>query len=167
MRQTWISKGLARVDHLIDYRTVDWQKRETPCGPAVELVLEAIGDLLRGYRLLAPGSGSSCLECRRRSPTRREECSACCPCSRSTPWLQFNPLSLMNANGEVFGVSGRPAVLLAHPAYRALAARRPHVARSGPPKEAMAVLSDRGPRRLRHRDRLVDRSAEGGDAQPH
>ena len=31
----------------------------------------------------------------------------------STPWLQFNPLSLMNANSGVFGVNwGRPAVPL-------------------------------------------------------
>ena len=53
--------GAARVDHLIDRRTVDFEARarQIAGGLVVELVLEAIGgdSLKKGYRLLAPTGG--------------------------------------------------------------------------------------------------------------
>ena len=59
MRQSLdFESGPARVDHLIDHRTVDFEARarQITGGLAVELVLEAIGgdSLKKGYRLLAP-----------------------------------------------------------------------------------------------------------------
>jgi NADPH:quinone reductase-like Zn-dependent oxidoreductase len=83
------------VDHLIDYRTEDFEARarQITGGRGVELILDAIGgdSLKKGYRLLAPTAGSACSASRRRRRTRREECSACCPCSRARPGFSSIP----------------------------------------------------------------------------
>jgi NADPH:quinone reductase-like Zn-dependent oxidoreductase len=77
------------VDHLIDYRTEDFEARarQITGGRGVELILDAIGgdSLKKDYRLLASTGRSGCLGFRRRPRTRREGCSACCPCSRARP----------------------------------------------------------------------------------
>jgi synaptic vesicle membrane protein VAT-1 len=77
------------VDHLIDYRTEDFEARarEITGGRGVELILDPIGgdSLKKGYRLLAPTGLSPYLARRRRPRARREGCSACCPLSRARP----------------------------------------------------------------------------------
>src|SRR5271165_3061430 len=74
----------------------------------------------------------------------------------STPWPQFDLLSLTNADRGVFGVNWgvRPCANPAYPVCRALATRRPHAGRSGRPKR-----SDGGPRRPRPRMLRTSESA--------
>jgi NADPH:quinone reductase-like Zn-dependent oxidoreductase len=80
------------VDHLIDYRTEDFEARarEITGGRGVELVLDAVGgeSWKKGYRILAPTGRLGMLTV-----------------LAGTPWFQFNPISLMNANKGVFGVN--------------------------------------------------------------
>jgi len=97
------------ADHLIDYQTEDFEKRarEFTEGRGVELILDAIGgeSLKKGYRLLAPTGRlgmfgiSSAVTQKERRPLAMLTMLA------RTPWFQFNPLSLMNANKGVFGVN--------------------------------------------------------------
>ena len=145
--------GPPRVDHLIDHRTVVFEARARPCGAAVELVLEAIGgdSLRKGYRLLAPTDRLGMFGVSSAVANKTGGMFGMLSMLASTPWLQFNPLSLMNANSGVFGVNWgvRRCPNSAHPAYRALAARRPHAARSGPPKRGDGGPQRPRPRRLR------------------
>ena len=97
------------VDHLIDYRTEDFEKRARAItqGRGLELILDAVGgaSFKKGYRLLAPTGrlgmfGASSLAAgKTRSPAALFRMLA------ETPWLQFNPLALINANKGVFGVN--------------------------------------------------------------
>ncbi|HYC57017.1 MAG TPA: medium chain dehydrogenase/reductase family protein [Candidatus Binatia bacterium] len=97
------------VDHLIDYRTEDFEKRarQITGGRGVELILDAVGgdSFKKGYRLLAPTGRlgmfgmSAAASGKERSIVRALRTVA------SMPWLQFNPPSLLNANKGVFGVN--------------------------------------------------------------
>lgn len=95
------------VDHLIDYRTEDFEARarEITNGRGVDLILDAIGgeSWKKGYRLLAPMGrlgifGASVL-------VGGSKWADTLALLVHTPWFQFNPLSLMNANKGVFGVT--------------------------------------------------------------
>jgi NADPH:quinone reductase-like Zn-dependent oxidoreductase len=68
----------------------------------VELVLDAVGrdSLKKGYRLLAPRSG-----CLAAATNNTGGMFGMLSTLASTPWLHFNPLSVMNANRKVFGVN--------------------------------------------------------------
>jgi synaptic vesicle membrane protein VAT-1 len=99
---------------MIDHRTMDFEARarQITGGPAVELILDAIGgdSLKKGYRLLAPDRPTrhvwSVV-----GATNKTGMFGMLSTLAGTPWLQFNPLSLMNANKGVFGVDlGRPVV---------------------------------------------------------
>jgi NADPH:quinone reductase-like Zn-dependent oxidoreductase len=95
------------VDHLIDYRTEDFEARtrEITNGRGVELILDAVGgaSLRKGYRVLAPTGRigvfgiSSAVTGKTRSVLELLRMLV------STP--RFNPLSLMSANKGVFGVN--------------------------------------------------------------
>jgi synaptic vesicle membrane protein VAT-1 len=96
------------VDHLIDYRTEDFEERarQITGGRGVELILDAVGgdSLKKGYRLLAPTGrigafGASSAAGKGAGYLGMVSMLA------NTPWVQFNPLSLMNANKGVFGVN--------------------------------------------------------------
>jgi synaptic vesicle membrane protein VAT-1 len=97
------------VDHLIDYRTEDFETRtrELTNGRGVELILDAVGgdSFKKGYRVLARTGrlgvfgASSMAGGKERSVLRMFGMLV------NTPWFQFNPLSLMNANKGVFGVN--------------------------------------------------------------
>jgi NADPH:quinone reductase-like Zn-dependent oxidoreductase len=97
------------VDHLIDYRTEDFESRtrEITKGRGVELILDAVGgeSWKKGYRVLAPTGRlgvfgiSSAVSGKERSLVRMMATLA------RVPWFQFNPLSLMNANKGIFGVN--------------------------------------------------------------
>jgi synaptic vesicle membrane protein VAT-1 len=95
------------VDDLIDYRKEDFETRgrEITDGRGVDLILDAVGgeSWKKGYRLLAPTGrlgifGASVLV------GGRGKLADTLALLVSTPWFQFNPLSLMNANKGVFGV---------------------------------------------------------------
>jgi hypothetical protein len=72
--------GPARVDHLIDRRTMDLEARarQITGGRAGELILDAIGGVSpkKVIAYLRRPAGSGCLAFRRRLPTRREGCFA-------------------------------------------------------------------------------------------
>jgi synaptic vesicle membrane protein VAT-1 len=97
------------VDHLIDYRTEDFETRtrEITGGRGVELILDAVGgeSWKKGYRVLAPTGrlgmfGASSLV----SGKQRNVLSMLSMVAK-TPWFAFNPVRLMNANKGVFGVN--------------------------------------------------------------
>jgi NADPH:quinone reductase-like Zn-dependent oxidoreductase len=97
------------VDHLIDYRTEDFEKRarEITQGRGVELILDAVGgeSLKKGYRLLAPTGRLGIFGASSAATNKTGGMLGMMSMLAGTPWLQFNPLSLMNANKGVFGVN--------------------------------------------------------------
>lgn len=96
------------VDHLIDYRTEDFESRarEITGGRGVELILDAVGgdSLKKGYRLLAPTGRLGMFGVSSAVTGKGAGYLGMAAALVKTPWLQFNPLSLMNANKGVFGV---------------------------------------------------------------
>jgi synaptic vesicle membrane protein VAT-1 len=96
------------VDWLIDYRTEDFEKRarEITGGRGVELILDAVGgdSLKKGYRLLAPTGRLGMFGASSAVTTKGAGYLGMVSTLAKTPWVQFNPLSLMNANKGVFGV---------------------------------------------------------------
>jgi synaptic vesicle membrane protein VAT-1 len=97
------------VDHLIDYRTEDFEARarQITDGRGVELILDAVGgdSLKKGYRLLAPTGRLGVFGASSAATNKTGGKFGLVSMLASTPWLQFNPLSLMNANKGVFGVN--------------------------------------------------------------
>ena len=97
------------VDHLIDYRTEDFEARarQITGGRGIELILDAIGgdSLKKGYRLLAPTGRLGMFGASSAATNKTGGMFGTLSMLASTPWLQFNPLSLMNANKGVFGVN--------------------------------------------------------------
>jgi synaptic vesicle membrane protein VAT-1 len=97
------------VDELIDYRTEDFEARvrEMTNGRGVELILDAIGgdSWKKGYRLLAPTGRLGVFGVSAAVTGKSRNMLAMLGLLVTTPWFQFNPLSLMNANKGVFGVN--------------------------------------------------------------
>jgi NADPH:quinone reductase-like Zn-dependent oxidoreductase len=97
------------ADHLIDYRTEDFEKRarEITEGRGVELILDAVGgeSLKKGYRLLAPTGRLGIFGASSAATNKTGGMLGMMSMVARTPWFQFNPLSLMNANKGVFGVN--------------------------------------------------------------
>src|SRR5580693_9394031 len=97
------------VDHLIDYRTEDFETRtrEITNGRGVELILDAVGgdSLKKGYRLLAPTGRLGIFGASSAATKKGAGYLGMASMLVNTPWVQFNPLSLMNANKGVFGVN--------------------------------------------------------------
>ena len=97
------------VDHLIDYRTEDFEKRarEITQGRGVERILDPIGGelLKKGYRLLAPTGRLGIFGASSAARSKTGGMLGMASMLAGTPWLQFNPLSLMSANKGVFGVN--------------------------------------------------------------
>jgi synaptic vesicle membrane protein VAT-1 len=97
------------VDYLIDYRTEDFEKRARAItgGRGVELILDAVGgdSLKKGYRLLAPTGRLGVFGASSAAANKKAGYLGMATMLAKTPWLQFNPLSLMNANKGVFGVN--------------------------------------------------------------
>jgi threonine dehydrogenase-like Zn-dependent dehydrogenase len=93
--------------HLIDYRTEDFEAcaRQATNGSGVELILDAVGrdSLKKGYRLLAPTGRLGVFGASSAATNKTGGKFGLVSMLASTPWLQFNPLSLMNANKGVFG----------------------------------------------------------------
>jgi synaptic vesicle membrane protein VAT-1 len=97
------------VDHLIDYRTEDFEERarQITGGRGVELILDAVGgdSLKKGYRLLAPTGRLGAFGASSAAASKGAGYLGMMSMLANTPWVQFNPLSLMNANKGVFGVN--------------------------------------------------------------
>jgi NADPH:quinone reductase-like Zn-dependent oxidoreductase len=97
------------ADHLIDYRREDFEKRarEITGGRGVELILDAIGgnSFKKGYRLLAPTGRLGMFGVSSAATGKTRSLSGLVSMLAGTPWLQFNPLALINANKGVFGVN--------------------------------------------------------------
>jgi NADPH:quinone reductase-like Zn-dependent oxidoreductase len=97
------------VDHLIDYRTEDFEARarEITGGRGVELILDAVGgdSWKKGYRLLAPTGRLGVFGVSALASGKERSTLAMLRVIARIPWFQFNPLSLMNANKGVFGVN--------------------------------------------------------------
>src|ERR1700733_531729 len=97
------------VDHLIDYRTEDFEERarQITGGRGVELILDAVGgdSLKKGYRLLAPTGRLGMFGASSAATGKARGYLGMASMLANTPWVQFNPLSLMNANKGVFGVN--------------------------------------------------------------
>jgi len=97
------------VDHLIDYRTEDFEARTRAItnGRGVELILDAVGgeSWKKGYRVLAPTGRLGMFGISAAVTRKERSILGMLSVLASTPWLQFNPLSLMNANKGVFGVN--------------------------------------------------------------
>ena len=97
------------VDHCIDYTTEDFEERVRvlTAGRGVELALDAVGgdSFKKSFRCLAPSGrmGMFGMSTSIRGKKRRR---LALPLSAlSIPWLQFNPLVLINQNKGVFGVN--------------------------------------------------------------
>ena len=97
------------VNHLIDYRTEDFEVRARGItgGRGVELILDAVGgdSLKKGYRLLAPTGRLGIFGASSAATKKGAGYLSMASMLVNTPWVQFNPLSLMNANKGVFGVN--------------------------------------------------------------
>lgn len=100
---------LLGVDRLIDYRTEDFEVRvrEITGGRGVDLILDAVGgeSFKKGYRILAPAGRLGMFGVSSLASGKKRNVSALLSMLVNTPWFQFNPLQLMNANKGVFGVN--------------------------------------------------------------
>lgn len=97
------------VDHCIDYTREDFEKRvsEITGGRGVELVLDAVGgeSFKKSYRSLAPTGRLGMFGASSMAQGQTKNPLALLKLAASMPWLQFNPVALMNANKGVFGVN--------------------------------------------------------------
>jgi synaptic vesicle membrane protein VAT-1 len=97
------------VDHLIDYRTEDFEMRARAItdGRGVHLILDPVGgdSLKKGFRLLAPTGRLGVFGASTLAQGKTRSLVGALSMLASTPWLQFNPLALMNVNKGVFGVN--------------------------------------------------------------
>ena len=97
------------VDHLIDYTREDFEARtrEITGGRGVELILDAIGgeSVKKGFRVLAPTGRLGMFGASSMATGRTRNPLAMLSFAVKTPWLQFNPVALMNENKGVFGVN--------------------------------------------------------------
>ena len=101
-------RGLG-VDHLIDYRSEDFETRarEITKGRGVELILDAVGgdSFKKGYRLLSPTGRLGMFGISSAATGKEPSMVSMLRTIASMPWFQFTPLSLLNANKGVFGVN--------------------------------------------------------------
>lgn len=101
-------KGLG-AEHLIDYTREDFESRvnEITDGRGVELVLDAVGgdSFKKSFRVLAPTGRLGMFGMSAAATGTRKSWLGFARAAAAMPWLQFNPLTLMNANKGVFGVN--------------------------------------------------------------
>src|SRR5579871_451442 len=97
------------VDHLIDYRTEDFETRtrEITNGRGVELILDAVGgeSWKKGYRVLAPTGRLGMFGASSLASGKERNVLSMFSTLANTPWFPFNPLLPMNVNKGVFGVN--------------------------------------------------------------
>jgi NADPH:quinone reductase-like Zn-dependent oxidoreductase len=97
------------VDHLIDYRREDFEKRtmDISQGRGVELILDAVGgdSFKKGYRVLAPTGRMGMFGMSSAATGKQRNILSLVRTLASMPWLQFTPVSLIDQNKGVFGVN--------------------------------------------------------------
>jgi NADPH:quinone reductase-like Zn-dependent oxidoreductase len=97
------------VDDLIDYRNEDFETRvrDITNSRGVELIIDAVGgeSWKKGYRVLAPTGRLGVFGVSAAATGKERNLLGMLALLAKTPWFQFNPLSLMNANKGVFGVN--------------------------------------------------------------
>ncbi len=97
------------VDHCIDYRTEDFERRvdEITHGAGVELVLDAIGgtSFKKSFRCLAATGRLGMFGISSAATGKRRSWAAFLKLGATMPWFQFTPPALMNQNKGVFGVN--------------------------------------------------------------
>jgi synaptic vesicle membrane protein VAT-1 len=97
------------IDHLIDYRTEDFERRsrEITDGRGVDLILDPVGgdSWRKGYRLLAPAGRLGAYGLSAATTQKQRSLLVTLNVIARIPWFQFNPLALMSANKGVFGVN--------------------------------------------------------------
>ncbi|MCZ6784038.1 MAG: medium chain dehydrogenase/reductase family protein [Proteobacteria bacterium] len=97
------------VDECIDYTCEDFEARvlDITHGRGVELVLDAVGgkSFKKSYRSLAPTGRLGMFGISAAATGKRRSLTSLAVTLLGTPWLQFTPLALMNANKGVFGVN--------------------------------------------------------------
>lgn len=97
------------VDHLIDYRNEDFEKRvgEITKGRGVELILDAVGgdSFKKGFRVLAPTGRLGMFGMSSAANSKKRSIIDLLRFVKDMPWFQFNPVALMNENKSVFGVN--------------------------------------------------------------
>ncbi len=97
------------VEHCIDYRSEDFAKRvpELTHGRGVELVIDAVGGRSFGksYACLAPTGRLGMFGMSAAATQKSRSVLGFVKAAATTPWLQFNPMRLMNDNKGVFGVN--------------------------------------------------------------
>ena len=97
------------VDHLIDYRREDFEKRtmDITRGRGVELILDAVGgdSFKKGFRVLAPTGRLGMFGMSSAATGKERNVLSLLRTVASMPWLQFTPVSLIDQNKGVFGVN--------------------------------------------------------------
>jgi NADPH:quinone reductase-like Zn-dependent oxidoreductase len=97
------------VDACIDYRTEDFEARarELTGGRGVELVLDAVGgsSFKKSFRALAATGRLGMFGISSAATGKRPSRLSLLRTVAGMPWLQFNPVSLMNQNKGAFGVN--------------------------------------------------------------
>ncbi len=97
------------VDHLIDYRTEDFEARTRQIvdGRGVELILDAVGggSFKKGFRLLCPTGRLAMFGVSSAATAKERSIVSVLRTFAGMPWFQFTPISLINANKGVFGVN--------------------------------------------------------------
>jgi NADPH:quinone reductase-like Zn-dependent oxidoreductase len=101
-------RGLG-VEHLIDYRREDFEKRtlDITDGRGVELILDAVGgySFKKGFRVLAPTGRLGMFGMSAAATGKERNVLSLLRTVASMPWLQFTPVSLIDQNKGVFGVN--------------------------------------------------------------
>ena len=97
------------LHHPIDYRTLDYETevRRLTSGGGVDVILDPMGgdSWKKGLRLLAPMGKLVCFGLSAATTGNERSLVAVARTFAGVPWLQMNPLSLMNQNRGVCGVN--------------------------------------------------------------
>ncbi len=97
------------VHHCIDYRTEDFEKRvkEITGGRGVELIIDAVGgdSFKKGFRILAPTGRLGMFGMSDAATGKSRSIIDLLKMVAGMPWLQINPVTLMNENKAAFGVN--------------------------------------------------------------
>lgn len=97
------------VEACIDYTSEDFEARvaELTRGRGVELVLDAVGgrSFKKSFRALAPSGRLGMFGISSAATGKKPSKLSLLRTVAGMPWLQFNPVSLMNRNKGVFGVN--------------------------------------------------------------
>ena len=93
-------------DQLIDYRTEDFE-RVLSDGPGFDLILDPVGgeSWAKGLRLLRGGGRLICFGMSANAGGEKRNMFSAMRNLAAVPWLQVNPISLMNGNKGVMGVN--------------------------------------------------------------